>query len=472
VFRRWILPVLLILAAGVLGAWAVTRRAADPLAPPKGNGADNPALVRAPRPPEREPPFVVLFGGELGGRLWIPPCSQFRQGGISRIGPLLKEMTERAQTSMLLDLGDMTAAPGEAGAAELFAGLASFSDDGLAVEAVGEGDLGIGLERWRALKNGAAPGTAILCANLKDDQGVSLVPAVAHLSVGRKKVLVAATLSPSFEKDLRAAGVMVRISDPIPVLREALQSAGKADLVILLSHAPAEESREILRAIPDLDIVLTAHAGWKPWKEPEIVDGRVLLAGGQGWEFANGIAMKDMGEGRKPELGDSFSRAVRWSTPQSKALQFHADVALRTLRQEGAFDAILKAAAERRPAGETPYSGPEACAACHVGAHAKWKDGRHAASMKTVQERGFDTAWNCLSCHATGSGRPGGHLLKGDSQAAVTCEACHGPGGAHVAAGGKAALENAKDSCLRCHTAEMTPSFNYEDAWPPIVHGR
>jgi hypothetical protein len=295
---------------------------------------------------------------------------------------------------------------------------------------------------------------------------------VAHLAVGKKKVLVAAILSPSFEKDLREAGVPVRILDPVPALRDALKAAGKADLLILLSHAPVEESRAILRAVPELDIVLTAHAGWKAWKEPEIVDGRVLLAGGTGWQFASGIAMKDMGEGRKPELGDSFSRAVRWSTEPNKALQFHADQALRTMRTPGALEAALRESAERRPVSDPAWSGPEACASCHSAAHQTWKQGGHARSMATIRERGFDVAWNCLSCHATAPGRRGGHLAPGDAQAAVTCEACHGPGAAHVAAEGRVPLESAKESCVRCHTAEMTPAFKYEEAWPAVVHGR
>ncbi len=471
-FRRWILPVLLILAAGVLGAWLVTRRAAGPLAPSPRKGGTGPAPGSVPRPPEREPPFVVLFGGELGGRLWIPPCSQFRQGGISRVGPLLREMTERSHASILLDAGDMACAPGEAGAAELFAGLASFSDNGLAVGAVGEADLMVGLDRWRAVKNEAAPTAAILCANLRDEKDAPLVPAVAHLAVGKKRILVAAVLSASFEKDLREAGVPVRILDPVPALRESLKAAGKADLVILLSHAPVEESRAILRAVPELDVVITAHAGWKAWKEPEIVDGRVLLAGGTGWQFASGIAMKDMGEGRKPELGDSFSRAVRWSTEQNPALKFHADQALAKLREKGLLERVLRETAAARPAGDPAYAGPESCASCHAAAHGSWKGGGHARSMRTLRERGFDVAWNCLSCHATAPGRPGGHLAPGDAQAAVTCEACHGPGAAHVAADGRVPMESAKDSCVRCHTAEMTPAFRYEEAWPAIVHGR
>jgi len=472
VFRRWILPVLVILALGVLGALAISRRAADPVAPGPRPGEGGPVVPPVPRPPERDPPFVVLFGGELGGRLWIPPCSQFRQGGLSRVGPLLREMTERAPVSMLLDLGDMACGPGEAGAAELFAGLAAFGDCGLAVGAVGEKDLLVGLERWRDVKNRLGPEVKILCGNLQDDEGRPLAPAVAHLTAGRKKVLVAAILSPSFEAGLRAAGVDVKITDPVAALKDGLRAAGKADYVILLSHAPVEESRGILKAVADLDVVITAHAGPLPWKEPEIVDGRVLLGAGTGWQFANGVALKDMGEGRKPELGDSFSRAVRWSTPQNPALQFHADVALRRLGQEGFLESALRESAERDPADAPSFAGPAACAACHPAAHGKWKEEPHARSMAKVREKGFGSAPLCLSCHATAPGRRGGHLAPADAQAAVTCEACHGPGAAHVAAEGHAPLSLARDSCIRCHTAEMSPAFRIEEAWPKVEHGR
>ena len=471
-FRRWIVPLLLILAAGAFGAWAIAGRGKGPEPERPGRGKEGEPAPPAAPIPDRGPHFSVLFGGELSGRLWIPPCSQFRQGGLARLGTLVRQMTASARAPMLLDTGDLAGAPGEAGVPEFQAGIAALTDMGLAVTAVGEKDLLLGLDRWRAEKNEHAVGTAVLCANLRDDRGVPLLPAVAHLAAGKKKVLVAAILSPSFEPELRAAGVPVRLSPPVEAVREALSAAGKADYVILLSHSPVEESRALLRAVPALDLVLTAHAGPLPWMEPEVVDGRLLLAPGTGWQFVCAAAYSDQGEGRKPELIDNTNRAVGWSLEPSGPVQFLLDQTLLEVRLPGRGEAVLRSAAAREPAGSPSFTGPEACASCHPAAHAKWREDPHSRSMEKVRAKAFHAVGQCLAYHATAPGRRGGHAAPGDSQAAVACESCHGPGGEHAAQDGRAPLADAKASCARCHVPEMSPGFRFEDAWPKIVHGR
>ena len=100
------------------------------------------------------------------------------------------------------------------------------------------------------------------------------------------------------------------------------------------------------------------------------------------------------------------------------------------------------------------------------------RSSRSPFSLEKVRAKGFDRIWQCLPCHATAPGRKGGHLVPGDSQAAVTCEACHGPGAAHAAADGRVRLADARASCASCHVLEMSPAFKFEEAWPRVVHGR
>jgi hypothetical protein len=469
VFRRWILPILVILAAGAVGVWALATRADPDARPPD---PDPRPAEGGTRLPERAPPFAILFGGELAGRMWIPPCSQFRQGGITRLGTLLREMGRDAGMWTGVDLGDVAGAPGAAGAEEYARGCEALFEMGISVAAVGEKDLLLGLDRWREAKAALPPDYRVLCANLRDEEGRELAPAVAHLVMGKKKVLVAAVLSPSFEKELRDAGVKVRILPPAETVRGALAAAGKADTVVLLSHAPAEESRAILRAVPEADVVLTAHAGTLPWMEPEIIDGRVLLAPGTGWQFVCGSNFRDMGPDRKPEFIANIHRAAGWTLEESRGHALVLDRLLGRIREEGFLEGVLREAAAARPEAEPRFAGPEACASCHPGETAKWREGPHAKSMEEPRRRKFDRVWNCLSCHATAPGRPGGHLAPGDAQAGVTCEACHGPGAAHVAADGRTPMEDAKASCLRCHVPEMSPAFDVLEKWPPIRHGR
>ena len=88
----------------------------------------------------------------------------------------------------------------------------------------------------------------------------------------------------------------------------------------------------------------------------------------------------------------------------------------------------------------------------------------------------------CVRCHATSdrSGPPptelsGYRILEG-----IGCESCHGPGEAHVAAGGGADnIEGLGEDCpvcvieavcTRCHTSERDPDWDLQQALGRIEH--
>lgn len=468
--RRWVLPMGLILLAGAGGLLAIAWRHGDPLgdAPRAGGGG----LPPPPPPPEPERPFSFIFGGELAGRLGSPPCSQLKQGGLARVASVVEKMTTRSPNNILMDTGDVPCSEGELGELEYETGLGILREAGLAVAAVGERDLLVGLDRWREAKNRAAEGVSVLCANLRDDAGVPLVPAVATFVLGTRRVHVAATLSPSFEPVLRAAGVPVRLLDPAESLRQALGVAGKADMVVLLSHAPAGESRELLRSLPEVRLAITAHAGDEPLLEPEVVDGRLLMAPGTGWQNISAVRFVGRPAGGIDTV-DTHNRAVSpKATPSPLVMMRLAELQRRT-GEPGFLARSLKERAARR-AGGPSFTGPAACASCHPAAHAKWSGGEdpHASSMRNLRRMDQEAIPLCLQCHATAAGMPGGHLEPGDGQGAVTCEACHGSGAEHAAKDGRVPLADPKASCIRCHTPEMSPEFEFDAAWPRIQHGR
>jgi thiol-disulfide isomerase/thioredoxin len=87
---------------------------------------------------------------------------------------------------------------------------------------------------------------------------------------------------------------------------------------------------------------------------------------------------------------------------------------------------------------EGTYVGAEACAACHPSETAHWEGSPHAHAMATLEAGGSASDPSCVSCHAT-QREPGlkSASLEGyRTDESVGCEACHGPGGAHVEAGG------------------------------------
>jgi hypothetical protein len=107
-------------------------------------------------------------------------------------------------------------------------------------------------------------------------------------------------------------------------------------------------------------------------------------------------------------------------------------------------------------AGE--HLGLETCAACHEEIADSFAETAHANALEVLKAAGSDGDPECLKCHTTGL--EGSEYVDG----AVTCEACHGPGGEHVATGDAAAISKGggEAECLKCHTADWSPDFDYE----------
>ena len=147
-----------------------------------------------------------------------------------------------------------------------------------------------------------------------------------------------------------------------------------------------------------------------------------------------------------------------------------------------ALDTLERDLARERPTGAQRYAGQDLClGACHeAGLFAHWARGPHARAWKSLVDRGETRNVECLPCHTTGFGEPGGfadpdigrHLLN------VQCEACHGPMLEHAAteesAGklrphGRAIDEG---TCRRCHDDKNSPAFDYATYSAQVEHPR
>jgi peroxiredoxin len=122
------------------------------------------------------------------------------------------------------------------------------------------------------------------------------------------------------------------------------------------------------------------------------------------------------------------------------------------------------------------YVGSEACQSCHTDEHATWLGQAHAKALDTLAAKGKAGAADCLRCHTTGFGKPGGFQAGGGAQpalAGVGCESCHGPGGDHVAKGARKRgtilkLSDKCGSCAilqicgSCHDPANDPGFEFQ----------
>ncbi|MEE2679332.1 MAG: multiheme c-type cytochrome [Myxococcota bacterium] len=140
--------------------------------------------------------------------------------------------------------------------------------------------------------------------------------------------------------------------------------------------------------------------------------------------------------------------------------------------------------AERgRPGGSllpttAAFVGSDACRSCHAAEFETWASQPHAHAVASLTAAGKAADEDCLRCHTTGFGKPGGFAaaLPAADQAdlaRVGCESCHGPGGDHVKDGAPKvgtilSLGDKCDSCVilqicgSCHDDVNDPGFEFE----------
>lgn len=125
-------------------------------------------------------------------------------------------------------------------------------------------------------------------------------------------------------------------------------------------------------------------------------------------------------------------------------------------------------------AGQAGYVGVEACSKCHASQRKFWDSTQHAAAYATLSSQHKEFNLDCVGCHVTGYGKPGGTTVTHvENLTNVQCEVCHGPGSKHVAdTKDKTAIKMPGHGfcASECHhPPHVHPGWSADAAWPKIV---
>lgn len=166
-----------------------------------------------------------------------------------------------------------------------------------------------------------------------------------------------------------------------------------------------------------------------------------------GFDFAAGVQL--VGHKRDRTLSE-----VDWLARRTKLLNGQADKPLLAF-----------------PAGK--IQGSQACMSCHGQIHSRWKADPHGQALETLKKAGKQEDLSCVPCHTTLTDKARASEVAA-YQPGVGCESCHGPGEAHLKAGGGrgnivALTESCpvcviESICSTCHNAANDADFKLEEA--------
>jgi hypothetical protein len=346
---------------------------------------------------------------------------------------------------------------------------------GVAAANVGETELLAGL--GRVLELGAAAGVVHTSASLVLPPGASsplrdhvVVEVPAAGESGPLRIGVVGIVAPPASRP-RLGAHEVAVLAPGEALERglgALDHEGADVRVVLSAGLGRAELRGLVAGRRDVDVVIGGR-GLEQSAERE--GGRlVALAGGKG-KSALEIRL-----GARTGAGLAVAERFHYldtrypADPQVVELQAETNRRINAIHREAA--AVAVAAAPR--AAELTHATAAGCRPCHVAPYLAWEPTAHARALETLRDRSADFNPQCLRCHVTSEGAPGGFAsaVQTPELGGVQCEACHGPARSHAVSGGSVRTTGAAaHACVGCHDEDNSPAFDFAAYWARIRHG-
>lgn len=347
-------------------------------------------------------------------------------------------------------------------------------DIGVDVYAVQAQDYFLGREALEDLA--AEHGLPLTCANLVDAEGDPVYPGHRIFEFGGKRLGVLAVTDPRMQHNadkLLEAGV--RFTDPEAAVAEGVRRLREdegCDAVVLLYGGRRDQALDRLRDQAGIDLILYGNASVSQRVPAETEAGVPLYTAAARGKDIGEISLT-MTDGGGTELSPIKIHELNKQYPddpdyRARLEAFNTEAADRRKREK-----LIEQMA--RDFSDQPttdaFIGTELCARCHVEDLRVFEKTAHAHAMDTLERLMQDNNPDCVGCHVTGWGKPGGYGLDAHNKEMlkhVQCEACHGYGTAHER--GPAAAAEARASCLVCHTEENSPEFDFAEYWAQIEH--
>lgn len=413
--------------------------------------------------PSRE--LLIIYSGMTLGELKPCGCAKEEdQGGIERRMSYLREALMSTSNHLLVDVGDNFKDPtpqGKIKAEYLMESMHRMHYDAVTL---GDKDLVYGNRFMLDYKN-----MPLISSNIEFKQA-NIIPKIRikQYNDGLKVAVIAVSDPELFyhlkmHADINIEDPRTAINNMLPKLRES----ENPDLVVLLSHMPRESALKLMN-IDGIDIFINGHIE----TDTDTIDMDSVQAGERIF-VQPGPKGQKMGELRITIDNQGHKTYKQKTIKLDSSIKNDGEmVKLYEEYDEKIETLFLASLAEKRNNRQKSFASDAVCKSCHADTHDIWAKSRHAAAYSTLLRvnKAFDP--ECLICHTTGFGKPGGFISEIDTPDLknVQCEVCHGSGLKHAQSPERGFGAQANQACMQCHVKNHSPRFDFPEYWPRIKH--
>ena len=353
--------------------------------------------------------------------------------------------------------------------------IRSFGMLGLDAINVGEDDLTGGLSPYRAIA-GSGEHVTVNANLVSIDTGepcftpyAVITPRLGSGRAASPRIAVIGLTQPDRYRVIDgAAGDKFHFVDINRTLDKWLPKArAEADLVAVIGNFGIGTARGLAGHYADLDLVICTVEHSDAVTTMEYRNTFVVQTGSLGKRDVRLELFKESGPRRW--------RVVPYVTALGDSIPVNREASdlMESFRVELESRARRRAEGTRHDPGAPDYAGATACTPCHAEAARAWQSSAHSRAWATLQRTGNTLNPLCLQCHTVAYLKPNGFVWDATHPHLVNvgCEACHGPGAAHVKNPRGEKLGPAGEAtCKGCHTPGQTPDFDFATYWPRIAH--
>ena len=472
------------LSVAVCSEKAETNATAEPIgntdAPAGLTGTTQPRQPAREPIPEDTPRIRMALTGNMAGKLEPCGCASAQLGGLPR---RIFHLRQDQRYDVRIEGGNMAAGATELDSLKLFTAMQALyvmPDEHAHYEVQGVGPIDLTVPNGDFGKFAAAFGVPLVSADLVAEGAADGWTGTPFVEVDvEDKGIQARITGLTLEVPAGVDGFSLR--DPQEAWSAVMEGAAERTLRILMVHGTSQRAFDLARLDPRPDLVIGINAEHThPPVDPSYVDDVPVVFPGSEGRCVLEVTLARLESG--PRIGYHIVELAGSATARGAMQDETTTQLLLQHRLDAAEQGMLEAMAGRVPtANGLSYTGNSSCKECHQTDYEIWERSFHHHAWDTLEDAKFGDKYpwdttkypDCVGCHTVGYGEVSGFVNPEQTPDLldVGCEACHGPGSAHVADPEVKMGPVGSTRCVVCHDHDQSPDFVFGEQWPRIRHG-